>query len=61
MRYILIFLLFFSWSATSNAQGGIEWMSIEEAEALVKPQIIQRRYLLTYIQIGVDGVKKWIR
>jgi len=36
MRYILIFLLFFSWSATSNAQSGIEWMSIEEAEALVK-------------------------
>ncbi len=36
MRYILIFLLFFSWSATSNAQGRIEWMSIEEAEALVK-------------------------
>ena len=36
MRYILIFFLFFSWSATSNAQGGLEWMSIEEAEALVK-------------------------
>ena len=36
MRYILILLLFFSWSATSNAQDGIEWMSIEEAEALVK-------------------------
>ena len=36
MRYILIFFLFFSWRATSNAQGGIEWMSIEEAEALVK-------------------------
>ncbi|MBL6655980.1 MAG: DUF255 domain-containing protein [Flavobacteriaceae bacterium] len=36
MRYILIFFLFFSWSATSNAQSGIEWMSIEEAEALVK-------------------------
>ena len=34
MRYILIFL--FLWSATSNAQGRIEWMSIEEAEALVK-------------------------
>jgi len=36
MRYILIFFLFFSWSATSNAQSGIEWMSIEEAEVLVK-------------------------
>ena len=38
MRYILIFLLFFSWSASSNAQGRIEWMSIEEAEALVKTE-----------------------
>jgi len=38
MRYILIFFLFFSWSATSNAQSGIEWMSIEEAEALVKTE-----------------------
>ncbi len=36
MRYILIFLLFFSWSATSNAQGRIEWMSIEEEEALLQ-------------------------
>lgn len=36
MRYILILLLFFSWSATSSAQDGIEWISIEEAEALVK-------------------------
>ena len=36
MRYILILLLFFSWSATSSAQDGIEWISIEEAEVLVK-------------------------